>query len=247
MRVTTSTLLKIKTVFLVLVKLQRVLESHRKENPAQLFALDGSVSNCDLDISQQLAGQRSRTDVLALRWSWVNLDRMRYEVPDPKNKSAHIVSLRRQAEQELEALRKEALISDCDFVFSKTGTSLSSGVTKAKRRLDALINSDRKLRRVEDMEHWALHDFRRSQATSRVEAGCDEGVVDRTQNHTATGSRPSTVSAVYNKAHKLDARSKAVKASGTSVWLSSLTRSVVGSFFDLPILIRSGNAGLDIT
>ena len=167
-----------------------------------------------------LTGQRSRTDVLALRWSWVDLERMRYEVPNPKNKSAHIVSLSRQAVQELETLRKKVTISNCDFVFSTTGTSPSSGVTKAKKRLDALINSDRKLRGVEDMEHWVLHDFRRSQATSLVEAEYDEGVVDRIQNHTATGSRPSIVSAVYNKAHKLDARSKAVQA-----WADMVTGS----------------------
>ena len=53
-----------------------------------------------------------------------------------------------------------------------------------------------------------------------VEAEFDEGVVDRIQNHTATGSRPSIVSAVYNKAHKLDARSKAVQA-----WADMVTGS----------------------
>ena len=137
-----------------------------------------------------LTGQRSRTDVLAFRWSWVDLERMHYEVPDPKNKSAHIVSLSRQAVQELETLRKKVTISDCDFVFSTTGTSPSSGVTKAKKRLDALINSERTLRGVEDMEHWVLHDFRRAQAASLVEVGFDEGAVDRIQNHTATVSRP---------------------------------------------------------
>lgn len=159
-----------------------------------------------------LTGQRSRTDVLALRWSWVDLDRMRYEVPDPKNRSAHIVSLSRQALHELEGLRKTATIPNCDFVFSTTGTSPSSGVTKAKSRLDAVINRERKLRGLGDMEHWVLHDFRRSQATSLVEAGFDEGVVDRIQNHKATSSRPSIVSAVYNKAHRLDDRSKALQA-----------------------------------
>ena len=137
-----------------------------------------------------LTGQRSPTDVLAFRWSWVDLERMHYEVPDPKNKSAHIVSLSRQAVQELETLRKKVTISDCDFVFSTTGTSPSSGVTKAKKRLDALINSERTLRGVEDMEHWVLHDFRRAQAASLVEVGFDEGAVDRIQNHTATVSRP---------------------------------------------------------
>ena len=62
------------------------------------------------------------------------------------------------------------------------------------------------------MEHCVLHDFRRSQATSLIDSGFNEDVVDRIQNHTATDSQPSIISAVYNKAQKLDAHSKALHA-----------------------------------
>jgi hypothetical protein len=57
-----------------------------------------------------------------------------------------------------------------------------------------------------------LHDLRRSQATALAEAGFDEGVVDRIQNHVATGSRASAVAAVYNKAQKLPERAAALDA-----------------------------------
>ena len=40
----------------------------------------------------------------------------------------------------------------------------------------------------------------------------DEGVVDRIQNHVATGSRASAVAAVYNKAQKLPERAAALDA-----------------------------------
>ena len=45
-----------------------------------------------------------------------------------------------------------------------------------------------------------------------AEAGFDEGVVDRIQNHVATGSRASAVAAVYNKAQKLPERAAALDA-----------------------------------
>ena len=70
------------------------------------------------------------------------------------------------------------------------------------------------------MEHWVLHDFRRSHATLLSEAGFDNSVVARIQNHTATGSRPTIVSAVYNKAHKLNISSKAVQ-----LWADMITGS----------------------
>ena len=57
-----------------------------------------------------------------------------------------------------------------------------------------------------------LHDLRRSQATALAEAGFDEGVVDRIQNHVAAGSRASAVAAVYNKAQKLAERATALDA-----------------------------------
>jgi hypothetical protein len=61
-------------------------------------------------------------------------------------------------------------------------------------------------------ESWVLHDLRRSQATALAEAGYDEGVVDRIQNHVAAGSRASAVAAVYNKAQKLPERAAALDA-----------------------------------
>ena len=82
------------------------------------------------------------------------------------------------------------------------------------------------------MEHCVLHDFRRSQATSLIVAGFNEGVIDRIQNHTATGSRPAIVSAVYNKTHKLDAHSKALHA-----WADMVT-SATGNI--IPFMPRHG-------
>ena len=159
-----------------------------------------------------LTGQRSRSDVLALKWSWIDFEKKRYEIPNPKNGHAHVVNLSTQAMDELINLKKSQTLANCGFVFSTTGKTASSGVTKVKRRLDALINTERTARGMANIVPWTWHDFRRSQATLLAEAGFDESVVDRIQNHVATGSRPSIVAAVYNKAEKLEARAKALQA-----------------------------------
>lgn len=159
-----------------------------------------------------LLGQRSRTDILAMKWSWVDFGRTRYTVPLPKNSKGHIVHLSYQALAELKALKEGQADRPSDFVFTTTGTTASSGAANAKEKLDAIISKARLEANLPDIEKWVTHDLRRSQATGLAEAGFDEGVVDRIQNHVASGSRASAVAGVYNKAEKLVERARALDA-----------------------------------
>ena len=153
-----------------------------------------------------LTGQRCRSDILRMRWSWIDFSRSYYEIPNPKNGKAHIVHLSSPAIEELLDLKKQTDSKASDFVFSTTGNTTASGVSKAKRRLDKYILESWK--GPFPFEPWILHDLRRAQATALAEAGFDERVVDRIQNHVASGSNPSVVAAVYNKAQKLAERAK---------------------------------------
>ena len=160
-----------------------------------------------------LTGQRSHKDILEMRWSWIDMDRCRYEIPKPKNGRPHIVHLSDPAMVELRRLKEQQVDTPCPFIFSTTGRTSATGVSKAKLRLDEYITSGRAETGIaEPFEPWVLHDLRRSQATALAEAGFDEGVVDRIQNHVATGSRASAVAAVYNKAQKLPERAAALDA-----------------------------------
>lgn len=159
-----------------------------------------------------LTGQRSRSDILAMRWNWVDFDRARFEVPLPKNSKGHIVHLSDDAMAELKALKDRQKHRPSDFVFTTTSVSAASGVANAKEKLDALIADARSMANLPNMEKWVIHDLRRSQATGLAEAGFDEGVVDRIQNHVASGSRASAVAGVYNKAEKLPERARALNA-----------------------------------
>ena len=178
-----------------------------------------------------LTGQRSRSDVLAMEWNWIDLTRSRYEVPDPKNGQPHIVHLADAALSELKHLKTlqrpatkrptqgQNATRKTGFVFTTTGKSAASGVSRAKLRLDGFIAEARlNAGNEQPFAHWVLHDLRRSQATALAEAGFDEGVVDRIQNHVAGSSRASAVAAVYNKAQKLPERARAL-----DVWAEMVT------------------------
>ena len=178
-----------------------------------------------------LTGQRSRSDILSMKWAWIDFEKSRYEIPNPKNGRAHIVHLCGAALAELTSLKQVQVAYDADisitsweklvgssFVFSTTGRTAASGVSKAKVRLDSELHAQRRKNcNGEPFEPWVLHDLRRSQATALAEAGFDEGVVDRIQNHIAGGSRASAVAAVYNKAQKLPERARALNAWGEMV------------------------------
>ncbi len=168
-----------------------------------------------------LLGQRSRKEVLEMQWAWVNFDRRRLEIPTTKNKKPHIVHLPEPAIVELRNLRAHQLNRKLEtrFVFTTTGKTPASGLSKAKMRLDNILNQSRAASDDAPMPHWVLHDLRRSQATALAEAGFSEAVVDRLQNHVAVGSRPSQVAHVYQLAEMLDERARAL-----DYWAEIVTR-----------------------
>ncbi|PWE33427.1 hypothetical protein DDZ14_04290 [Maritimibacter sp. 55A14] len=148
-----------------------------------------------------LTGQR-RGEIAALRWSNVNITGRCLELTgrQTKNRRPHITHLSPPALAEIEALHLER--GESDFVFTTTGKTPTSGISKAKTRLGGLLRPDFKA--------WRLHDFRRSMATALAAAGVSEGVVDRIQNHAASGSAPSAVARVYQQSDLLPQRAAAL-------------------------------------
>lgn len=146
-----------------------------------------------------LTGQR-RSEIVELRWEEVDLAGRRIIKPGErtKNGKAHITHLSEPAAEILEALgaKKEGL------VFTTTGTTPVSSVSKAKGRLDKLLGAD--------FEPWRLHDLRTGMATALAEAGESEAIVDRILNHSAVGSAPSAVARVYQRGDLLPQRARAL-------------------------------------
>jgi len=148
-----------------------------------------------------LTGQR-RGEIAGLRWANVSIEDRTITLAgsQTKNQKPHITHLSDPALAELVELDKHRA-SD-EYVFSTTGRTPSSGISKAKRRLDKLLGKG--------MEHWRLHDFRRAMATALAASGVAEGVVDRIQNHSASSSAPSAVARVYQQSDLLPQRAAAL-------------------------------------
>ncbi|WP_299850106.1 site-specific integrase [uncultured Roseovarius sp.] len=148
-----------------------------------------------------LTGQR-RGEIATLRWSNVDLKAHQLTLPGSQTKDGkpHITHLSDPAQSELEELSGGR--DGSEFVFTTTGKTPSSGISKAKRNLDKLLG--------DDVAHWRLHDLRRAMATALAGAGVPEGVVDRIQSHSASGSAPSAVARVYQQSDLLPQRAAAL-------------------------------------
>ena len=151
-----------------------------------------------------LTAQR-RSEILKLRKSEVEFDKSRIVKPGSvtKNGKAHTTHLSAPAFLEVQA-RCDRVPEDqeTDLLFTTTGTTPVSGISKAKDRLDKLLG--------DDFEPWRLHDIRTAFATAMAEAGIAEAVADRVLNHSASGSAPSAVARVYNQAELLPQRAAAL-------------------------------------
>ncbi len=157
-----------------------------------------------------LTAQR-RSEILKLRWSEVDFEhrQLRLSGERTKNGKPHITHLAQPALDELAGLK--TLTGDKALVFTTTGSTPMSGTDRFKRRLDRRLGAS--------MAPWRLHDLRTGFATAMADAGEPENVVDRILNHVASGSAPSAVARVYNRAELLPQRAEVLEQ-----WAELVTR-----------------------
>lgn len=146
-----------------------------------------------------LTGQR-RSEIVSLTWSEIDLDGRRLIKPgsQTKNGKPHITHLSEAALGIIQAVGS----GNDGWVFTTTGQTPVSGISRAKKRLDKLV--------ADSVEPWRIHDLRSSMATALAEAGEPENVVDRILNHSAVGSAPSAVARIYNQSELLPQRARAL-------------------------------------
>lgn len=145
-----------------------------------------------------LTAQR-RSEIAGLKWTEVNtIERvLNLGAERTKNSEGHITHLNEGALVEMAQLAATA-DEEVEFVFTTTGYSPVSGFTKIKNKLNEIMNNS--------VDDWRFHDFRTAFATTMCELGEDEAIVDRVLNHKASGSAPSAVARVYNRARRLNER-----------------------------------------
>ncbi|SFF17176.1 Site-specific recombinase XerD [Sulfitobacter brevis] len=150
-----------------------------------------------------LTAQR-RQEIFGLEWSEIDFDAATITKPGARTKNGreHVTHLSPPALSELRELRGKTDRQPQSLVFTTTGKTPVSGISKVKTRLDKLLG--------DDFEPWRLHDIRTAFATAMVERGVPENVADRVLNHSAVGSAPSSVARVYNRANMLSQRAQAL-------------------------------------
>lgn len=125
-----------------------------------------------------------------------------------------------------EALSDPLRPQDSAYVFTTTGDTPVSGFTKAKRRLDDLIQQARDVKSIsgnsESMAHWVVHDLRTTFNTLACDLlRADIAVVDRILNHVASATT-SKVMRVYNRSELFEPRKEVLER-----WAELIAEKVV--------------------
>jgi integrase len=142
-----------------------------------------------------LTGQRTG-EVSGMRWSELGEDTWIIPAERAKNGREHVVPL-------APAMRE--LIKPGDFgshylVFTTNGRTPFSGFSKAKGRLDEVLNFE---------EPWQLRDIRRTVATGMAEIGVQPHITEAVLNHVS--GHKGGVAGIYNKASYAEPKRNALE------------------------------------
>jgi integrase len=134
-----------------------------------------------------LTGQRAN-EIAQLRWNEVHNQQIVLPAERTKNARSHVIPLSEAAKGILPWFRK----GDRKFVFGRDDTGFS-GWGKAKEKLDARVAETKK-----PLEHWTVHDLRRTVATGMAELGVQPHIVEAVLNHVS--GHKGGVAGIYNRA-----------------------------------------------
>ena len=135
-----------------------------------------------------------REEVAGMRWSEISPDLSVWTIPGQRMKrgQAHSVALTDAAREALAAVTR---LEGQDFVFTTTGKTPISGISKMKLRLD----------RISGVTGWVLHDFRRAGASTLARLGFSPIVADKLLAHQPAAL--SSVARIYQQ-HDFNAEKK---------------------------------------
>jgi integrase len=142
-----------------------------------------------------------RAEVAGMRWSEIAPDLSQWTLDGSRMKNGRPQDVHLpEAAQAI--LREIPRIEGCDFVFSTTGRTPISGISKAKLALDAAITAARAAAATSGIKPvlliaWRLHDLRRSGVSTLARLGFDSIVVDKILAHQP--AKLLGVAAVYQR------------------------------------------------
>jgi integrase len=150
-----------------------------------------------------LTGAR-RDELAEAPWAEFDLQRRLWTLPGRRSKNGNeqITQLAYPAIEILEALPRLRPGDPTELLFTTTGTTPFTGFGAARDRVVA------EMRKSRPIEHFTIHDLRRSLATGMAELGVSEHLVDRILNH--SGRRVSGVARIYNRSEYIKERQAAL-------------------------------------
>ena len=161
-----------------------------------------------------LTGQR-REEVAGIDWSELDQQERQWILPGyrAKNGKPHLIPLSEEAKTVLGGLAGGKRWPKQGYVFTTTGNTPISGFSKAKGRLDEIMEKSLGLRFVA----WRAHDIRRTLATGLQRLGVRFEVTEAVLNH-VSGSRAG-ISGVYQRYDWATEKREALER-----WAASVTK-----------------------
>jgi len=160
-----------------------------------------------------LATAQRRSEISALIWQELDLERAQWTIPRHRAKSdrEHVVALSGLALSILRPLPRYS-----DLVFSRRSEITPRGFSKAKVRIDtAMLAAKRADGANDSIPGWTFHDLRRTATTGMARLKIPPHIADRVLNHSAGTIKG--VAKTYNKFEYLDERRDALEAWGRFV------------------------------
>ncbi|MGF6635239.1 tyrosine-type recombinase/integrase [Paraburkholderia sp. MM6662-R1] len=155
-----------------------------------------------------LTGAR-RSNVLAMSWDEVNLERGEWRIPETKNGTPQSVPLVPDAVEILHARKKSAACADSQFVFPGSGES--GHLVEPKKAWQIILDKAG----IADLR---LHDLRRTMGSWQAGTGANLSVIGRSLNHKSTQT-----TAIYARLWMTPVRDSMETAASAMLQAASLT------------------------
>jgi integrase len=178
------------------------------------MALDALAYPFGLFLRFALVTAQRKGEIASLRWSDINEALRSWELPaaGTKGDRAHVVPLSPLACEILDDVPRIG-----EFVFTTRGDGPLGGFSKAKQRLDRMLDSGGANRPPGSSnmtcerlaEPWTIHDLRRTAATGMGRLGVSRFIIGRVLNHA-----DRSVTGIYDRHEYLNEKRQALEAWG---------------------------------
>lgn len=178
---------------------ERALSPSELRTMLQTLANDGANPITKAAIRLLLLTGARKQEIIRARWSEIDLDAAEIRIPGERMKmrKPHAVYLSRQA---VELLREMQKLSGCEHVFRISYEVKPIG-------LQTLNVALLRIEKTAGLEHFTVHDLRRTMSSLLHEQGFHPDVIGASLSHAIEGTR-----GVYNRAEYIEDRRKLMQA-----------------------------------